>query len=429
MSLSTVVGVDTAVTSAEARVLDAVDETGMVERLQEFLAVPSVGGSDAESDAQVTYARWLEESGCDVDVWSVDLPATLAHPDFPGSEVERTEALGVVGSWGRGGGRTLVLNGHVDVVPTGDPGQWYTDPFQGVVLGNRVYGRGACDMKAGLIVNLFALRAVRAAGVQLPGRVLLQSVVGEEDGGLGTFATLQRGYRGDAAIIPEPTRLDLVPACAGALTFRLRLTGLSAHACRRLEGVDTLEKFFPVWQALRRLEARRNETAHHLMDHLELPYPINLGVLRAGEWASSVPDQLVAEGRIGVALDEAPEEARRQLEEAVAEVCAGDPWLRLHPVTVEWFGGQFASGVAGESDLLPLLGSVHRDVAGRTPAVHGEPYGSDLRLFDRLGGVPAVHYGPGDVRFAHAPNEHVRVSELAVAARVIALAITRFCSA
>src|SRR5206468_451767 len=127
----------------------------------------------------------------------------------------------------------------------------------GVTRDGAVYGRGACDMKGGLVCNLFAIAAIRAAGITLKGKVLLESVVGEEDGGLGTFATLQRGYRGDAAIIPEPTDLAIIPACAGALTFRLAFTGRSTHASVRQEGVSTIEKFWIVWKALDELEKRR----------------------------------------------------------------------------------------------------------------------------------------------------------------------------
>jgi acetylornithine deacetylase len=186
--------------------------------------------------------------------------------------------------------------------------------------------------------------ALQRCGAPLRGDVLLASVQGEEDGGLGSFATLQRGWRADACVIPEPTSLGVVPANAGALTFRLRIPGLATHASRHLEGISAVGKLWPIWTALLELERVRNEDVHALFDRWELPYPICIGTVSSGVWASSVPDLLVAEGRMGVALGEPVEQARRAFEDAVAEACEANPWLRDHPVEVEWWGGQFASG-------------------------------------------------------------------------------------
>lgn len=411
------------------KALAALDIPEMLKCLQALLALPSVTGSAAESEAQHWFARKLEESNLETDLWQIDLAETLAHKNFPGMEVARQEAYGLVGRWGNNDGPTLALNGHMDVVPVGDEAQWtVSSPFSGHLQDGKIYGRGACDMKAGLVCNLYALKAIQAAGLRLRGNVLLQSVVGEEDGGLGTFATLLRGYRGDAAIITEPTELALIPACAGALTFRLRVAGLSAHASSRLEGISAIEKFWSVWNGLRELESERNRDKHVLMSRYELPYALSIGILQAGNWPSSVPDALFAEGRLGVKLGEAPEEARRQLEEAVAAVCQHDPWLRQHPVEVEWFGGQFASGqISQEHPLVQLVGNAQQRLQGAFPAVHGAPYGSDLRLMVGLGGVPALHYGPGSVKQAHAPNEFVPIAEMETVARTLVLAILEFC--
>ena len=246
--------------------------------------------------------------------------------------------------------------------------------------------------------------------------------------GWGTFATLKRGYRGDAAIIPEPTEMAIIPACAGALTFRLRLKGLAAHASVRLDGVSTLEKWPKVWQSLTKLEARRNQLGHPLMTLYELPYPLSIGTLQTGNWPSSVPDELVAEGRLGVALGESPEDARRELAESLAALNQEDDWLREHPVTLEWFGGQFASGqIPVEHDLVKLVSSTHQALHGNQLEVHGAPYGSDLRLMVGQGGVPTLHYGPGSVKLAHAPNEYVPIDEMIQTAQTLATIIMQFC--
>lgn len=422
-------GVSPAVAQAIDKALAALDLSGLVETLQELIKIPSVTGTTEESQAQHWFEEKLRGSDFQTDLWPLDLPVLLADPDFPGLEAPRTEGWGLVGSWGGEAGPTLVLNGHIDVVPPGDLNQWTGQaPFSGRVEDGKVYGRGACDMKAGLVCNLYAVKAIQAAGIRLKGKVLLESVVSEEDGGLGTFATLRRGYRGDAAIITEPTDLQIIPANAGALTFRLKLTGLSAHASVRREGVSVIEKFWPVWQALEELETRRNAAGHPLMARYGLPYPLSIGILKAGNWPSSVPDLLEAEGRLGVALGEDPQAARRELEEALAEVCRKDPWLVKHPVEVDWFGGQFASGqLPAGHYLLDLVGQTHRRLNGNFPEVHGASYGSDLRLMIGLGNIPTLHYGPGNVNLAHAPNENVPVADLETVARTLIAVVLQFC--
>jgi acetylornithine deacetylase len=414
-------------------VLEYIDAhaSDMVASLSELVRVPSVSGSDEENTLQSVLAAELSRIGLDVDHWPIPLAETLATPGFPGVEVDRREAWGLVGRVSGGGsGPSLMLNCHVDVVPPGNPQAWAgLDPFSGAVSAGLVHGRGTCDMKGGLVAALWAVRALVALKVPLAGDVLLACVQGEEDGGLGTFAMLARGWRADACVIPEPTSLDVVPACAGALTFRLRVSGLSAHASRRRSGVSAVEKFWPVFTALRELEASRNDAVDPLMDRWDIAYPIEIGKVAAGDWSSSVPGLLIAEGRLGVALGESPELARRALESAIAATYADDPWLRDHPVTVEWWGGQFAPGLTDhDAPVISALRRAHGTVSGQSQRTWGAPYGSDLRLMTGFGGVPTVHYGPGDVRLAHGPREHVPVGEVVTAARALAVLALQYCS-
>jgi acetylornithine deacetylase len=408
-------------------VLAAVDAQEVIANARALLRIPSVTGN--ETEAQRHFAGMLADAGLTVDLWPLDLAAVRADPAYPGEEGARTEGWGLVGRWGSGDGPRLVLNGHMDVVPAGLRDTWSTDPWGAELRDGRLYGRGACDMKAGLAAGLGAIRAVQRAGVRLAGSVLLQSVVGEEDGGLGTLATIRRGHVGDAAVIMEPTNLSLIPAQAGALTFLLQVPGLSAHACVRLEGVSALEKFVPLLQALQRLEARRNTAIEHpLLRRYALPYALNIGVVRAGNWSASVPEALEAYGRYGVAVGEDLGAARRMLEETIAETAQADPWLRTHPPPVTWVGGQFASGETPQDHpLVQLLGSCVATVRGAPPTIDGAPYGSDLRLFVHEAQVPSVLFGPGDVRVAHMPDEQVEIAQVLDAARTLALLIVRFC--
>lgn len=417
-------------TARERRVLDEVDRERLVERTRALVRVPSCDGR--ETPAQELMEGWIADDGLAVDAWAIDLDALADHPAH-GAEIERTEARGVVGVLEGARpdeGRTLVLNGHVDVVPPGEREAWSVDPFGGVLRRGRIVGRGACDMKGGLAAALEAARAVAASGTLGRGRIRLQSVVGEEDGGIGTLASVLRGHTGDGAVVLEPTDRMVVPAQAGALNFRIRVAGRSAHGALRTRGVSAVEKFEVVHRALRALEEERTARlgGDPLFRSYDVPFPLSVGRVRAGDWPSSVPDSLVAEGRYGVAVGESPDDARAELEGAVARAGAEDPWLREHPPVVEWWGGRFEpADIAPDHPLVRALSGAHRDLTGEEPGRKGVPYGADMRLLAKDGGTPTVLYGPGDVRLAHGPDESVPVDELVEAARTVAVLALRFC--
>ena len=410
-----------------------IDEAALLSDLVDLLSIPSVSGSEAEVEVQDWIAaRWRDED-LDVDRWDIDLPAITSDAQFPGMEVDRRHAIGVTATLrGDGSGPTLLLNGHTDVVPPGDLDAWDDDPFTprtATVDGQaRIIARGACDMKAGVAAMWAAVRAVQRSGRTLRGNVVLAPVSGEEDGGLGTFALLRRGVTADMCVVPEPTSLNVMSANGGALTFRLTVRGRATHAARRTEGVSAIEKFYPVLQALHELERRRNAEVDVVMQRWPLAYPLSIGTIHAGDWASTVPDLLTAEGRLGVALGESMEQARAELEATVAEVSAADPWLRDHPVEVTWWGGQFASGqTPSDSPVVGLVAGLQRDLGGMDPEIYGGPYGSDLRLLHGIGGIPTIQYGPGDANAAHAPNEWVPLDEVVTTARVLTALIVRVC--
>ena len=410
------------------RARDAVDAEGLVEAARALVRIPTSEGR--ETPAQEEVARLMEASGLVTDVWPIDLDAVRAHPACAW-EIERAEALGVVGVLeGSGEGPTLVLNGHVDVVPPGDERLWTHPPFEGVVEEGRLYGRGALDMKGPLMAGLFAMRAVRASGVPLAGRVLLHSVVGEEDGGLGTLATILRGHVGDAAIVMEPTDLAVAPVQAGCLNFRVRVPGLAAHGAVRDKGVSAFEKLFDLYRAIGALETARNRDvgADPLFERYALPFPISIGTMRGGEWASSVPEHASMEGRLGVRPDESLDDARAALEAAVAAAADADPFLRERPPTVDWWGGRFlpARTDPGHPVVTALAGSVAEET-GAPARLEGVPFGADAGLLEHVGGTAAVLFGAGDIRRAHRADEYVEVEALSRMARVLASTIVRYC--
>ena len=411
---------------AEQAVLDAVDAGSVVGLARELVAIPSL--SAEESAAQEAVATRLERGGLRVDTWDIDMAALSDDPWFS-AEVDRPEARGVLGTLGEGDGPTLLLDGHVDVVPAGDPADWTTPPFEPVVRDGRLYGRGACDMKGGLAAAIVAAEAIRAAGARLAGTLAIAPVVGEEDGGSGTLALLRRGMPADGCVIMEPTALAVVPAVAGALSWRITVRGRSAHGCLREEGVSAIERFLPVHRAVLALEQRRNRVdADGLFGWLDRPFAICGGRIAGGDWPSSEADWLTWEGRYGVAPGEDLDAARRVFEEAVAAAAEDDAWLQMHPPVVEWVGGQFYPGATDlEDPIVTTVRDAAGEVLGRRAQVRGMPYGCDLGLTVNVAGIPTVVYGPGDIRDAHTADESVSVDELVACARTLALTAMRFC--
>jgi acetylornithine deacetylase len=399
-----------------------------VRLLQELVRVPSVTGDEGE--VQEVVERALRKRGLAVDVWEATPEEILPYKEHVGEQAGYENRPNVVGvRTGRGGGRSLLLNAHVDTVAAGDASAWDRGPFSGEIEGDLLYGRGSCDMKGGLVTHLVALDALSELGVELRGDVSVAATVGEENGGLGALSTVLRGYRAEAALITEPTRLALAPAQGGSLVFRLEVPGRSAHAAVRDEGVSALEKFMPIFETLRALEDERNATLHHpLYEGLNNKVPINVGVVRAGNWASTVPESLIAEVRVGLIPGEEVDPFKELVAERIATVAWRDPWLREHPPELEWFGGQFAPAeVPPDAPICQALKGAHERVTGEEPAVEGAPYGADMRLFIRFGETPCVMYGAGDVNVAHAPDEHVSITELMTATKTVTCLLADWC--
>jgi acetylornithine deacetylase len=343
-----------------------------------------------------------------------DLAELRAHPDHPGEEAPREELLGVTVTLpGTRPGR-VALNGHVDVVGVGSE-PWAHEPFSGAVEGGFVHGRGSVDMKGGVIAALHALAALRSADRP---EVVLHAVGSEEDGGLGTFAALERDSAFDAALIPEPTAFEVVCAQAGALTFRATVRGRAAHAALRLAGRSALDRYLGIHLAIQAHERALNRDVEHpAMQALALPYPISVGRIDGGEWSSSVPDRVVVEGRLGVALGQELGEAREAFEAALDD--GESP-----PAEVEWTGGQFAPGATppGHPWVEVVAGAV-RTERGLPARLTGVPYGADMRLFCARG-IPAVMVGTPGLELAHAVDERVSVADLASVARIIVRALS-----
>lgn len=400
----------------------------MISRLQELVRIPSVTGH--EHDVQQAVSRQMDELRLDIDMWEPDAADLAPWAEHVGVFESLAGRPNVVGTRkGSGGGRSLIINAHIDTVEAGDRSHWTVDPFGGDVIDGNLYGRGSCDMKAGLVAPMIALRALDEAGVTLKGDVLIESVISEEDGGAGALATILRGHRADACVITEPTELAIIPAQGGSLVFRLTIEGRSAHACVRNEGVSALEKFLLIHAALLRHEREHHEAiTHPLYASFDNRAPINIGTVAAGNWPSSVPESIVVEGRAGLVPGEGLDETRAAFVQAVMDACAGDAWLTEHPPRIEWFSGQFAAAeVPGYHPLVGALASAHSRATGAQVAIDGATYGADMRHFINAGSMPCIMYGPGDVRRAHRPDECVPINQVLTVARTLTAMMLDWC--
>jgi acetylornithine deacetylase len=417
-----------------AQIADTIDEIApaLIHFLQRLVQTPSL--PNQEVAVQGIIADQLRALGLAVEIVPTRFADLADHPAFGDDGFSPDGRINVVGIWpgdrSLGGGQgSLILNGHVDVVSAGDESLWSHSPWSGEIVDGKLYGRGSCDMKAGLSAGIFALVALRGLGYQPAHDICLQSVIGEESGGVGALTTIVKGYRADGVIVLEPTRQELCPLQSGALTFRLTVRGKAAHAAMKIEGVSAIGKFLLLYDAIERLDRERHARYHHpAFENPANVAPISIGAVRGGEWHSTVAETVIAEGRCGVFPGESAEEARRLLAETIQAVAVGDPWLRQNPPRLEWFEGQFESAqTAVDHPLIRALAAQHQRVHGAEPTIRGVPYGSDMRLFINDGHMPAVHYGPGDVRLAHAVNEHVEVADVVTAAKTIALMIVEWC--
>lgn len=401
-----------------------VDSARIAERLVSLVRIPSITGQEDQGIGQL--ANWLQLLDVEIDYWNDGITALQRDPRYPGHEVERAWCPVVVGVVrGSRPGPTVMLTGHVDVVPPGDYGHWDAEPFSGETRDDKVFGCGASDMKSGLIAALEAFQAFADGPRDFPGRVIFAAVPAEEDSGLGTLAAIRRGWDADVALLPEPTTRDglpeLVIAHAGAMSFVIEIPGLSAHASKRLLGRNALDHFLSLLEAMREDERRVNEAENHpLMRSLELPYATNVGIVSGGLWSSSVMDSLRVEVRVGVALNETVEQAEQRFTRAIMEAARADPWLAGNPPRIRRNAAGFGSShVPEEHPLVAVVSEAAEEVFHTPTPVTGAPYGCDMSGWVRLAGVPTVLYGPGEIDCAHAPNEWVSLETTYQTAQVL----------
>jgi acetylornithine deacetylase len=326
-------------------------------------------------------------------------------------------------------GRSLILNGHIDVVPVGAEELWSSPPFEPVVKDGRLYGRGSGDMKAGIAAYVIAFQVFRKLGLQPAAPVYLQSVVEEECTGNGALACLHRGYRAAAALIPEPFDETILSAQVGVMWLRVEVLGRPAHVLNAAQGISAIEAAYALWEGLKTLaqEWNRGQNRHPVFAHLDAPIKFNLGRIEGGEWASSVPTRCVMHLRCGFYPGVAAADARAAIEARLAETAQRDSSLAGIRYRVNYAGFQSEGCVIDTAQpLMTTLADSHAAIAGRRPQWFASAATTDARVFNLYGDTPATCYGPV-ASSIHGIDEWVSIDSMQRVAAVLAVFIARWC--
>lgn len=425
-------------------VLATIDEMReeIIQLASNMVKIPSVNPNyDGVNKAEVIggeknvqlFLKPIFEGICDeVDMWEV--------------EEHRPNLVGRMKGSGNGG-KSLIFNGHIDVVPPGPNSDWkFNDPFSGRVEDGRLYGRGACDMKGGIAAQIMAAKALKKLGVQLKGDLLLETVVGEEtmDHELGVTATVERGYTADAAIVSEPSgppqSLAVVPVSPGVIRMHITVKGKTTHASVRREfiraggkhgevGINAVEKGMYIVQALQQLEEEWGFTKKH---ELFEPghFSIHPGIIHGKSYDVDLPfvvsDYCTIQYAVWHHPKETFEEVKAEILGHVERAVQNDLWLRNNPPEVEFLLHWPAFDVAVDHPIVQATSRAHKEATGEEATVHGFVAVADAAFLNAKG-IPSIIYGPGSILVAHAANEYVLVEDLIKAAKTYALTAIDWC--
>jgi acetylornithine deacetylase len=399
-----------------------------IELLRDMISIPSVTGDEAA--IQKYLASYMEKIGLDVDMWETDWEELKKHPGYrPVRRGYENRPNLVATLKGGGGGRSLLLNGHTDVIPVGEG--WSDDPWSATVRDGRIYGRGSADMKSGVASHIVAVELIKAAGLKLKGDVLINVVVDEEVSGHGTLDTVIRGYRADAGISGETSDLAVQPACIGRIWFEIAIAGKAAGIQKRYEGVSGIDLGNKIVKAVQELEARRVATVSHpLYPNALDSLPCMIGAFSAGNYPSSFPDSCLLKGSIGTVPGEDHEGVKQSLVDQVASAAANDPWMKDHPPIVRFVGYDAqASEIPQDHPIVETVKNSYREVVGRAPQVSGRQGAADTRFLNLYAKTPTVIFGPGSTSVMHATDEYVSIDDYIAAIKIVALSICDWCQA
>jgi len=394
----------------------------IIDFCRDLIRIPSLTGE--EKKVQEFVAKHLKDMGLEVKVWEPDLSKMKGHPGYVDLGKDYVNRPNVVGIYKGKEGRSLILNGHTDVVTPEPLKKWSHDPWGGEISGGKIYGRGACDMKGGITGMIKALQILLELDLAPLGDVTLEVVVDEEASGNGTLASVLEGYSADAAIFAEPTSCVIMPAHRGAFFWRVYIEGKGAHAGVKYQGISAVEKGMLIYRALEGLENKRNEIGkkHPLYSDYPLVTPLCVGKFNGGQYPSSVPEECILEGTIEFLPGEKAKEVRAEFEQTIETTSRKDSWLKNHPPKIEWFGLNFPPAqISSDHSLIKSVKSAYTKISGKQAKIVGLPAGCDMRNRVLYAKTPSIVFGPGDISLAHRVDESIDIEELLLFTKILAL--------
>lgn len=398
-----------------------------IQLIQDMVRIPSY---ESEKDVQTYITNWWTGRPVDLDCWELDVAELRRHQAFVEVDYDYKGRQNlVVMVRGKGDGRSLSLNGHMDVVPVDPTAEWqHGGPWSGEYTDGKIYGRGSVDMKGGLAISMIVIDALLESGIQLRGDLQMQFVVDEENGGNGTLAAILRGYRSDATIFLEPTSPNyILVSSRGAHFFRISVPGVEGGIEYQFTQPNAIDKAVKLFQATQAYALwRASQADHPLYAHDPTKIPAAICKIQAGNWPSTFASQCVMEGSIECLPGEDIDQVTAQFEAYLLETSKQDTWMREHPPRIEWFGLRYEAGAtAPDHPLVTGLAEAAATLTGRKPAVVGGG-GSDLRLPVLYANSASVLFGPSGGAI-HSTNEYVDVDSVMAVAKIVGKFILEWC--
>ena len=389
--------------------------------IQEVVQIKSVVGN--EKEMQVYMKRKYEELNLMVHEIEPVYEKISTHEAFIDSGIPYENRKNIIGIHkGVSDGNTLTIHGHVDVVSPEPISNWKMDPWSGDIIGNKLYGRGSADMKAGLISNWFALKTLIDLGYPIAGDVQLHSVIEEEaGGGGGALACLEEGFVTDGYISTEPHNLNMTISHAGIMYFRVHVKGRTAHAGLGHEGINAISKMMKIFGGLEELsEWRAKNVKFELYEKGSgQSVHLNLGVLKAGDWVSTVPGEAMLEGRIGFIPGETRSDIKKLVHDVMMKSVEGDEWMDKNPPVLEWFGWSTDPWYQNPDDpFVKLFLENAETVMDRKVNTIGRASGNDAR-FTQYYDTKGLCFGPVGENM-HGPDECVHLDSVVEVTNVLA---------
>jgi len=392
----------------------------IVSFLRDIIRIPSVTGEEGE--IQRFISSYLKEFGIKLDIFEPDLNELKKHPAYVPVERDYKGRPNVVGILeGSGQGRSIILNGHVDVIPAGPRENWSVDPWGGEIIGESIYGRGASDMKSGIAAMTGALKIIAESGIKLKGKIISEYVVDEELSGHGTLACVLRGYRADGGINLETSSMKLQPASIGRIWYEISVKGKPAGIQNRRNGVNAIDLAYKLKLAIDAYEANRISTlSHPLFPNKEESLPCMVGEFHAGTYPSAFPDTCILRGSLATLPNEDSKRVKDDFMKYLIEVARQDPWMRQQLPDIK-YKGYFAepAEISTEHPLVKTISNAYRFVLKKEPEISGRNGAADIRLLIKYGNTPSIVFGPGDTLQMHATDERVKIEDVINATKIL----------